>query len=151
MKYKWVILLLVLVVISLMLATILLQPSIDNSSVVIFENGVKVVVEVADTPEKQGRGLSGRLELGPDEGMLFIFPEPKRASFWMKDMEFYLDLIWIDEGFQIRDISTNLPPCNTNQCPTYRPKEPIKYVLEVNAGLAEKNSIKIGDSVIIRV
>ena len=151
MKCRRTVQLLVLVIIILIFGVIVSQLKSSSVNVVIFENGVEVVVEVIDTPEKQSKGLSGRPELGQNEGMLFIFPEPKQASFWMKDVEFPLDIIWIGEDLQIMDISINLPPCNTNSCPTYKPKESIKYVLEVNAGFAEKNSIKIGESVTIRV
>lgn len=107
--------------------------------------GHEIKVEVADTDEKRNRGLGGRKKLGENEGMIFTFEIPEKYSFWMKDMRFPLDIIWIDERKEIIAISENISP---DTYPTsFFPSDPVKYVLEVNASWAKKNRIKIGDSI----
>ncbi|MFH1507762.1 MAG: DUF192 domain-containing protein [Candidatus Omnitrophota bacterium] len=106
--------------------------------------GVCVQVEVVDSPEDRSRGLMFRDKLGEKEGMLFIFDERGRHNFWMKNMQFPIDIIWINQDKVIVDIRKNIPPCK-NECPSYTPQINAKYVLEVNAGFIEKNKIGIGD------
>lgn len=115
---------------------------------VIFPSGNYITAELALTPAQWQRGLSGRKELKSDQGMLFVFPEPSYQSFWMKDMKFSIDIIWIDENFQIVGIEKNLPPCGET-CPTYESPLPVKYVLEVKAGFSEREKLKEGDILII--
>jgi uncharacterized membrane protein (UPF0127 family) len=112
-------------------------------------NGHQVAVEVADTPEKQIRGLSNHAPLNDDQGMLFVFPDKQLRTFWMKKMLFPLDIIWIDDD-RIVKISGDLPPEGLNPKKIYDSGKPINYVLEVNAGWAMRNGIKIGDSVTIK-
>jgi len=102
-------------------------------------------VDLAQTPEEKNKGLGGRENLADDEGMLFIFKEKTTPSFWMKDMNFPLDIIWLDDNI-IVDISQNIQPHKNNQnLPVYRPSQAVNYVLEVNAGYVNKNNIKTGD------
>jgi uncharacterized membrane protein (UPF0127 family) len=100
---------------------------------------VKIKVDVADTPLKQSQGLSGRAELKEGEGMFFIFEKPAHYSFWMKDMNFPIDIIWIDENYQIVDIKHSLSPETYPN--TVSPKTSAQYVLEVPAGFSQKNNI----------
>ena len=81
--------------------------------------------------------------------MLFDFKQSTQPSFWMKDMNFSLDLIWISQN-KIAGVTENVPaPSNKNQkLPLYSPPSPIDQVLEVNAGWAKKNNIAVGDEVI---
>lgn len=109
-------------------------------------NGSKILVDIADTPEKRTLGLSGRLSLAQDEGMFFILDSPGRFSFWMKDMNFPIDIIWIDAEFKVADITKNAIPESFPN--TFEPRAPILYVLETVAGWADKNGIKIGDTVL---
>jgi len=76
--------------------------------------------------------------------MLFIFPKPGRPNFWMKDMNFPLDFIWISGG-QVVQLSTNIPA--TQPPVTLTPDQPIDQVLEVNAGFIDKYGIKVGNEV----
>ena len=106
-----------------------------------------VVIEIADTDAKRAQGLSGRESLAQDQGLLFIMKEPAVHYFWMKDMLFPLDIIWIREGIVV-DISENVPAPKDGEKPmTVSPGEPADQVLEVNAGFAEKNGITTGDKV----
>ena len=110
-------------------------------------NGQEVWLEIAKTPAEQEKGLSGRDALAEDEGMLFVFEVKGKPAFWMKDMKFPLDLIWLDND-KVVDISKNVPvPAGENPLPLYRPVSDINYVLEVNAGFAAKNNLQLGDKI----
>ena len=108
-------------------------------------NSHKITVEMATTPTARQRGLSGRDHLATGRGMLFVFSVPEQPAFWMKDMNFPLDIIWLDDNWQIVHITPNLSP--TSYPNTVSPPTPIKYVLEINAGLAERFGLKIGDRI----
>jgi uncharacterized membrane protein (UPF0127 family) len=108
-------------------------------------------VELAVTQQQQAQGLSGRPGLAPGTGMLFIFGSEGLHSFWMKDMRFPLDMVWISAEYAVVDITEDVPPPDpgqtTSDLPTYMPAEPVQYVLEINAGEAESADIRIGDMV----
>jgi len=111
----------------------------------------KILVEVADTSDKREKGLSGRNFLPENEGLLFIFDEMDvRVPFWMKEMKFPIDIIWINDGV-VSEIQENLPPPNPNttqkKLKLYLPQGFFDQVLEVNAGFVAKNKIKVGESV----
>ena len=108
--------------------------------------GQVLTVELAQTPLAWAKGLSGRDSLTEDRGMLFIFPNVDRHSFWMKKMKFPIDIIWINDG-KIVDIAPNVQPSLDNPPSSYLPRLPVKFVLEVAAGFSEKNGLKIGDEI----
>ena len=113
-------------------------------------NAQKIKVEVVDTVELRNKGLSDRQSLPNGNGMLFLFEKPDIYAFWMKDMYFPLDMIWIN-GDKIVDISENVPPPPSNsfssELPIYQPKLPADKVLEINAGIVEKLKIKVEDKI----
>ncbi len=118
----------------------------NNGSFAALEIKGKILkVELADNPLKQARGLSGRLNLPPDQGMFFIFDSPGYHPFWMKDMRFPIDVLWIGTGYRVVDISPKIEPGSYPK--SFRPKLPAQFVLEVPAGWTEENSITIGESV----
>ncbi len=100
-------------------------------------------VEVADTLQLQIRGLSGRPSLGEHEGMLFIYQSPQMPSFWMKDMHFAIDIIWIAENRIVAGIVRSVSPDTFPQI--FVPSVPVRYVLEVSAGWAEQHGVAVGD------
>ena len=102
-----------------------------------------IAVEVVETLAAKKRGLSGRSALADNQGMLFVYIDPGNYSFWMKDMKFAIDIIWIGDDHRIVDITKELSPDTFPQ--TFQPKAPAKYVLEVNSGWADRNLVKIGD------
>ena len=116
-----------------------------RDSVVI--NDISIKVDIADTAEKRTMGLSGRPSLAENEGVFFIFDSSYRYSFWMKEMNFPIDIIWIDENFVIADITKHAAPESFPK--TFFPVLPVRYVLEVNAGWSDKNGIKVGDKVLL--
>lgn len=108
--------------------------------------GQDIKVELAITPEEKMQGLSGRQSLSAEDGLLFIFEESGKYSFWMKDMNFMIDIIWIAQDLQVVHIQKDASP--ESYPATFTPAQDAKYVLEVAAGFAEKNTLKVGDSVI---
>lgn len=90
-------------------------------------------VEVAANESARERGLSGRSTLPADAGMWFVLPSADFHGFWMKDMDFAIDLIWISPNREVLKVE-HLAPCGGYYCPTYFPPEPAAYVLEVSAG-----------------
>ncbi len=114
---------------------------------VAFSNkNLSIQVELADTPQKHALGLMFRKELLGNSGMLFLFKEEGKYSFWMKNMNFPLDIIWIDKDKKIVDIRKNVPVCR-DSCESLIPLVKARYVLEVNAGFVDKYQIKLGDEV----
>lgn len=107
--------------------------------------GKIIKVELALTAEEQEQGLSGRNKLKEEEGMLFVFNHIGQYSFWMKDMNFALDIIWIGEDFNVVYIKKNALPESYPE--TFTPNGDTKYVLEVLAGFSEKNNLKVGEKV----
>jgi uncharacterized protein len=110
-------------------------------------------VELADTPEKMAKGLSGRKELPDGKGMLFVYPSARTVSFWMPDMHFPIDIVFIREG-KVAHIEHSVPnpPINTpkTQLKTYVSPEPVDMVLEVPAGWAGKNGVSVGIAVTLQ-
>ncbi len=105
---------------------------------------------VAKTDEEKIKGLSGRDSLPKDTGMLFVFEEKGNHGFWMKNMKFPLDIVYISDN-KVVEIIENAPAPSENQDPStlpiYKPSEPANYVLELNAGQAKESNIKQGDTI----
>lgn len=117
---------------------------------VTLPNGAVIHAEVASTPAEQGRGLQFRDELPPDRGMIFHFNDMRERPFWMYKTRIPLDILWIDGRGLIVEMSTNMPPCESeapSDCPVYGGKIPSKYVLELAAGQAEANGLRLGDRI----
>ncbi len=117
-------------------------------SVFISANGLHWYwVEVATTEPMWERGLMGRVSMASNQGMLFIFPDERVVSFWMKDTLVPLDMIFLNAQKQVVSISANTQPC-LNQaaqtCPTFQADQPIKYVLELKAGETKEKQILAG-------
>jgi uncharacterized membrane protein (UPF0127 family) len=106
-----------------------------------------VNVLIADTPAARTKGLMDRQALAGDEGMFFVFPEEDAYAFWMKNMRFPIDIIWINNEFKVVDMETGVEPCGSQSCPSFVPQAKCRYVLEVNAGFAKRHRIMIKDTV----
>ena len=105
-------------------------------------------VELALTGEQQAQGLSGRAELAAGAGMLFVWNQESRRSFWMPDMNFPLDLVWLNGDCAVTHITHNAPPQAPGQSQADLPRytvDQVQYVLEINAGEAAQHGIKVGD------
>ena len=123
----------------------------ENRFVPIFIQDKPFLAEIADTPEKQSKGLMFRHKIKDDYGMLFIFAEEDYRSFWMKNTLIALDIIYLNQEQQIVDMFLAVPPCCGDPCPSYTSKFPAQYVLEINGGLAKKLKLKIGDKIFLPV
>jgi uncharacterized membrane protein (UPF0127 family) len=104
---------------------------------------IPVVAEVVSTPEKLYLGLSHRKELPEGRGMLFLMSTEKRHAFCMRDMFFSIDIIWIADG-KVAGIHQRLSP---NDKGSFRAPVPVRLVLEVPGGFAERHQVKTGDPV----
>jgi len=105
-----------------------------------------VLVEVVFKTEDMQRGLMYRKGLEKDKGMFFVFTYDDRHRFWMKNMSFNLDMVWISQAGRIVFISPNVPACKTDPCPVYAPNQPCRYVLELSDGYAAAHHWKVGDN-----
>lgn len=121
------------------------QRDAEREYAMLIINGTSVQAELAKTPQQRTQGLSDRGHLPENEGMLFVFDSPGQYTFWMKDMHFPLDIIWIDEEGTVADITLHATPESFPQ--SFSAHRPILYALEVNGGFAEEHSITIGDRV----
>lgn len=144
MFYKYIIFSVAVIGLLVFLGWFALQ-SPQGGVVSIAIKDTEIGIELADTAEKKAHGLSGRSDLGENQGMLFLYDKPGLYSFWMKGMQFPIDIIWIDENYTIIDITKNVRPDSFPQ--SFQPQRHAQYVLEVNAGFADKNDIDIGDAV----
>ena len=126
-------------------------PTISPDIPLVRVDGAEFPVELAATPEQRSQGLSGRDSLSPGTGMLFIFETEGNYTFWMKDMRFPLDLIWISAECVLAEVVADAPPPepgqSPNDLPRYTPSVPARYVLEINAGEAAAADIDPGDPV----
>ena len=112
--------------------------------------GQTFTVEIAETAEKRELGLMFRDSMPEDHGMLFIFPTETRRSFWMKNTRIPLDIIYFDSEFRLVSVARGAKPCRTQQCPSYPSDGPARYVLELNAGLADELGLEKGDVLEVR-
>jgi len=99
-------------------------------------------LEVAATADAQAKGLGGRQSLPTNQGMLFTFNQSGTRCFWMKDMHFSLDILWLDESRQVRHIEHNVLPGTYPH--TFCPSVPARYVIELPAGQAKATGIHDG-------
>nr|WP_155706505.1 DUF192 domain-containing protein [Gloeocapsopsis dulcis] len=106
--------------------------------------GRKISLEVARTPREQAIGLMYRDTIADDRGMLFVFEPARPVGFWMKNVRFPLDMIFLENG-QVKAIAPAVPPCKTEPCPTYGPETPINQVIELRGGRAAELGIRVGD------
>lgn len=116
-------------------------------------NDAVIKLEIADTPTKRAKGLSDRQSLASDSGMLFVFPKADKYTFWMRGMQFPLDMIWLNSQ-QVIDVMKNVPSPKAGQTdaelPRFQPISPADMVLEVNSGFTDQHNVKVGDTVQIK-
>jgi len=106
--------------------------------------GVSVNAEVADTDASRSQGLSDRTTLQNGSGMLFVFDTPQTPGFWMKDMNFGLDMVWVGVDNSIIKIDKSV--ASSTYPAVFYPPKPVKYVVELPAGFSDANAIKVGEN-----
>lgn len=133
------------IAISILVTLILIIPA--RSPKVLLGDS-EISVSIADTLTLQEKGLSGREQLRANEGMLFIFPNEDIVSFWMKDMNFPIDIIWFNKNRQIVDVWENAQPSSYPELRT--PQSAAQYVLEVPSGFFVAHHLLKGDTFTIK-
>jgi uncharacterized membrane protein (UPF0127 family) len=114
----------------------------------VLEDGSAFTLEVAETDAARARGYMGRGEVGPREGMLFVFQEPGRHSFWMKNCLVPLDIVWLDDAFRVVHVAEKQTPCPADgPCPSIVPLRPARYALEFASGTARRHGLRPGSRV----
>jgi len=109
--------------------------------------GQRFDVEIADTEPARERGLMFRESMPGDHGMLFLFDDNAVRTFWMKNCRMPLDILYFDEKYKLVSVQQRVPACRSEPCPVYPSEGAAKYVLELNAGVADKLGVKPGDAI----
>ncbi|HEX2013816.1 MAG TPA: DUF192 domain-containing protein [Nitrososphaera sp.] len=104
-------------------------------------NGVQLVADIASTGDQRSRGLAVKDSLADNQAMLFVFTKENNYGFWMYNMKFPIDIIWLDSNRQVVHIEHGLEPCDADSCPTYTPDAKALYVLETVSGFAKEHGI----------
>ncbi len=118
------------------------ERNLDNDNLIKINQSF-LKVEFALTPEEKRIGLSNRESILFDEALVFVFDETNYRSVWMKDMNFSIDVIWIDENRIIVDYIENLSPETYPEI--FISSSPVRYMIEVSAGFIAQNDINVGD------
>lgn len=132
-------------------------PYVDQIAAVASRREIRVgtqtiIAELVSTPEQMARGLGGRDGIGVNEGMLFSFSAPGVYPFWMKDMRFPIDVVWLRDG-RVVGVTENMNPqvgASDAELRTYSPPEPVTHVLELHAGRARLLRAAPGTPVVVR-
>jgi uncharacterized membrane protein (UPF0127 family) len=107
-------------------------------------SGRQLTAELMVTDEERARGLMFRDALPRDRAILFVFEEAEFESFWMKNCRFPIDMVWLDAERRVVHVAERVPPCKRDPCPSYRPLRRALYVVEMNAGQAHREKVRIG-------
>ncbi|HJS36413.1 MAG TPA: DUF192 domain-containing protein [Pseudoxanthomonas sp.] len=127
------------------LAFALLLSGCANGGPWVEIGGERFAVEIADDDAERARGLMFRDELADGTGMLFIHDAEEPQAYWMKNTRIALDILYFDTGRKLVSQQRNVPPCSGgNACPSYPSTRPARYVLELNAGEAERLKLQDG-------
>ncbi len=120
---------------------------VDETKSYVVVDGQKFAVEIMRTDAQRKKGLMGREGLADHEGMIFLFEQPGPLSFWMKNMKFPIDMVFIDQHKKIMNVARDVPPCKQDPCALYKSNGDGQYVLEIDAGLSDKYGFEPGDSI----
>ena len=110
-------------------------------------SGKVMQTELMVSDEDRAMGLMFRESLPKDRALLFVFERLDFHSIWMKNCKFPIDIVWLDENHEAVHVAAAVPPCKREPCPVYQPLRRAAYVIEMNAGAAKKNKVKIGAKV----
>lgn len=122
--------------------------NINNSNPEVIISNQTFKLKLAKTPKEQEIGLSETTSLPQNQGMLFVFESPGNYSFWMKNMQIPIDIIYINDDEITQIFEDVQPPANPNaDLVIYSPQKASDKVLEINAGLSKKHNFKTGDKV----
>jgi len=108
---------------------------------------MKIDIEIADDDKERGQGLMYRDEMREDRGMFFIFPEERLQSFWMRNTQLSLDMLFVNSKNEVVTIHKSTTPFSEQSYPS---TAPAVYVVEVNTGFTDKFNIQSGDKIVWR-
>lgn len=123
------------------------QAGKDRFTKIYFPDGFSATAELAVTDDERAQGLMFREGIKEDQAMLFIFEEEDIHSFWMKNMRFAIDILWLDSQKRIVHIENQVPPCTKDPCPSYVPAAAAAFVVELRAGFAESHRLRPYDRI----
>ncbi|MFA7193411.1 MAG: DUF192 domain-containing protein [Candidatus Paceibacterota bacterium] len=106
-----------------------------------------VTLDIVESNEERAKGLSGVVSMPKNHGMLFIFEKSASYGMWMKEMNFSLDIIWLNQFSEIVHIEKNVSPDTFPK--VFSSPTPARFVLEFNAGFVDRNHIKMGDKFVL--
>jgi uncharacterized membrane protein (UPF0127 family) len=112
-------------------------------------DGAKILTEIKATNEDRAQGMMFRDSLAADRGMLFVHERPGTYGYWMFNCRIPLDIVWLDSGKTVVEMSADTPPCKTDasQCPSYGGKQTSQFVVELQSGSIARHGIKVGDKI----
>ncbi|MFN2381252.1 MAG: DUF192 domain-containing protein [Guyparkeria sp.] len=119
----------------------------DGAQRVMWLGGERFEIELATTPSSRLRGLMHRPSLASNQGMLFIYPDEAPRSFWMKNVSFAIDILYLDADWRLVHRHEAVPPCRSDPCPGYPSHDAARYVLELPAGTASRLSLEPGSRI----
>lgn len=102
---------------------------------------------IADTDRSRQQGLSGTMRLPADEAMVFIFDSDGRWPIWMKDMNYSIDIVWLDNSKHVVDFALDVSP-DSYPTKTFFPKNEARYVVELKSGTVKAKGIRVGDQAV---
>ncbi|TAL49191.1 DUF192 domain-containing protein [Patescibacteria group bacterium] len=104
-----------------------------------------VWADIAETEKERVLGFSGVSDILDNQGLLFVFPEPRPVGIWMKNMLFSIDVLWLDEEWRVIQIETRLVPEGFPKI--FTGATPARYVLELKSGFVEREGTSVGDRI----
>lgn len=137
---SWMLALFVLLLVGLA-ALYLIWPQIQPHTTLRLGDGV-FNTQVAKTDATRTKGLSGTSDLHSDRGLIFVFDSDSKWPIWMKDMNYPIDIVWLDSDKKVVYIVTNAPP-DSYPDQTFTPSKDARYVIELKAGTVSQKAIKV--------
>lgn len=117
----------------------------DGAQRILWLEGEPFTVELATTAASRSRGLMFREPLAAGQGMLFVFSDEAPRSFWMKNVRFAIDIVYLDADWHIVRVVAQAPSCLHTPCPGYPSRRPARYALELPAGTADRLGLEMGE------
>ncbi len=136
-----------IVILGVLLLTQVVNGYFFSSKAVMHLSGARFEVTLADNQKTRTKGLSGTKVLPADHAMVFVFDYPSQWSIWMKEMNFPIDIVWLDDSKRVVHLVTNVPP-ESYPNKTFSPAEPARYVVEFRSGTVSQKGIKIGQEAV---
>lgn len=145
LKYVVITAVIGLVVASVIFAAIIVISSSSQPKTIVRVGDAVVTATIAQTPASRTQGLSGTTQLGAGEALLMVFPNDGIWKIWMKDMNYPIDILWLDADKKIIYIVKNAPP-EAGTSVVYEPESPARYIVELSAGTVDRAVVAIGQT-----